>query len=932
MVEASYSTPARSRKNVSVEVSDIPVSLHLELWAKTARGGRWSPTLRPDEATWHPLLAHLIDVAMVALRLWKYLLPPVVKRQLQESLELDNTDHAGRWIAFFAGLHDIGKGAPGFAYRWQEAEARLEAAGLRRAKSGEHVPHGFVSAYIIADLLHEWGLPKASAVAIGHAVGGHHGVFPDSETMMTVERAAGGRAWRESQRDLARQLATVLGIHETEPPRGNVLSDSAFLIRLAGLTAVADWIGSNHTYFPFVGDELRLPKYARRAYWQALKALLDLGWFSRPGKTRALPFNELFGQEPNALQSELLNVTANLFEPSLIILEYPMGGGKTEAALFAANALIAQAGHDGIFVGMPTMATSNQMFERFSDYLASRYPDKIINLQLMHGRADLNPQFARLVKRGKRLPDAPLAGDGRDLAANLVAAEWFTNKKQALLAPFGIGTIDQALLAALDTRHYFVRLFGLAGKVVVLDEVHAYDTYMQTLLCHLLSWLAACGSSVIMLSATLPRRTREQLVGAFSRGLGQLRGAHVAETPYPRITWVSRGQTGSTPVEGGKDRAVRLRHFKADETDWMRALRDRLQPGGCAAIICNTVGKAQAIYRALFDYFEPDELMLFHARYPFTERLARENLVLERFGRSSGLRPQRMVCVATQVIEQSLDIDFDLMVTELAPVDLILQRSGRIWRHDRQDRPAHLPGPELWLLMPHVTTEGVPALNKSSTSIYDAHVLLRSFLVLREREAIAVPCDVELLVESVYSSAEPPGSLSMALQEFWRASATHLFHDEIKHRRQAEIREIPALSVDLIDYRQRTLADDDPQIHSAHQALTRLGGPSVDVICLFEKDGKAYLTSESDEPVAIDEFPDAAGIMAILGRSVRIAFDPELVRRILDLPVPASWAAIPHLRRHRLLLFATDGSCLTGNLPLVLDPELGLLQLRTERR
>lgn len=844
---------------------------------------------------------------------------------MRASLQVADDETAGRWIAFFAGLHDLGKASPGFAVRWPGAHARLRALGLSTVAPRRTVPHGFVSAYLIRNLLPEWGLSRKSAVGVAHAVGGHHGRFPDPDTMAHVEDNAGGRLWQNAQRDLVAVLAHVLDIPHLPVPQSNLLADSAFLIRLAGLTSVADWIGSNHTYFPFVGDAFTLPGYAELARDQALEALQDLGWFHRPDQVEALSFVDLFDRMPNALQQQVEAIADRLDGTSLVVLEYPMGGGKTEAALYLANALQAQAGQQGMYVALPTMATSNQIFSRVQAHLARRFPGHTINLQLLHGRADLNPAFARLIRRGQGLPDAPVIGDGLDVEANILAAEWFTQKKQALLAPFGVGTVDQALLAALDTRHYFVRLFGLAGKVVILDEVHAYDAYMQTLLSHLLTWLAACGSSVVLLSATLPRQTRAQLMCAFARGLGvSLDKATLPSAAYPRISWLTAGGVDSVSVKTSEARRVRLQHLDASDHQWMVALRERLDAGGCAAVLCNTVTKAQQTYLALRRHFADDELMLFHARYPFDQRMALEMAVVQRFGRDGHARPPRMVCVATQVIEQSLDIDFDLMVSELAPVDLILQRSGRVWRHHRQDRPEHHPGPELWLLLPETTAQGVPEFDRATAFIYDEHLLLRSYLALKDLRELAIPAGVEDLIEGVYSPADPPDWAPAELRTAWTQSAQRMYQGDAHDRRQARIREIPDLCTEIIDYHPVALEEDAPDVHVAHQGMTRLGGPSVEVTCLYERRGQLFCTLDSDQPVDLERRPSPDEIQALLGRSLRISFNPGLVKRILEEPVPAAWQATPHLRRHRLLRFAPDGACLTEGLPLRLDPVLGL--------
>ncbi len=906
------------RAGVGAAMAD-PISA---VWAKTDRG----VTLAPGEPPWHPLICHMLDVAMVAWRLWRYVLPSATTAQLRQALGVTGSAEAGRWIAFFAGLHDLGKACPGFALRWPEGQARLLAQGLRPAKDGGSSPHAFVSARVLPEILEAMGLPRGTAAAIGFAVGGHHGLFPSPLDIEQIRDRVGGIRWRDVQRHLAALLARLLEVDGLPPPQEDLSRDNAFLLLLAGITSVADWIGSNHDYFPFVGDVADVTQYRRRARWRAMRALIDLGWLSQPRVVAERSFDQLFDFAPNRLQQQLATVAERLDGPSLVVVESPTGGGKTEGALLLAHHLQARHGQQGLYVALPTMATSNQMFERVASYLARRFPDTAVNVQLLHGRAELQPHYARLRTANAALPDPPVIEDETRPDARLLAAEWFARSKRGLLAPYGIGTVDQALLAALDSKHYFVRLFGLAGKVVILDEVHSYDVYMSSLLERLLQWLAACGASVILLSATLPARKRRDLIAAYGAGRGLRAHSVPPARPYPRVTWLSGSGADALALDGSASRTVALRHWEAAGDSWLPALLAAIEHGGCAAVICNTVRRAQDVYLALCEHLPAEQRLLFHARYPFDERLARETAVVTQFGKDHGRRPWRMVCVATQVIEQSLDIDFDLLVTELAPVDLVLQRCGRVWRLPRTPRPASLDGPECWLLEPSVSDAGVPRWERRTTAVYNTHILLRSHLVLRDREGIRIPSDVESLVEAVYETTSAPADAAPALAAHWRETAERLEALELSHEQLARRKAVPAVGVGLRDRRPLGLDDEDEEAHSAHLALTRLGGPSVEVACLQAREGRLFLRPPADEPFDLHVRPDRETVRRLLGRSLRVGFDPHLVRGIRELPVPAEWQVTPHLRRHRLLAFGPDGVCVTAGLPLRLDPELGLLQ------
>jgi len=923
-------------KTWSTETSprDWSEYLHAEIWAKTARGVE----LGENEEQYHPLSCHMIDTAMVALRLWQYILPLPLREQIRRQLGVQTEAEAGRWFAFFAGLHDLGKATPAFAHKWAEGWAVLIRMRYEGLGDREPVAHDVLSAFLLEDLLTEMGLPAQAAVPVARVVGAHHGLLPHPRELQRADRCAGGERWRNAREHLVRLLAHVTGVEHLSRPQTELWETGSLLVILAGLTSVSDWIASNHGYFPFAGAVARLPQYARRARWQAWIALYQLGWFLRPGRMASRSFQELFDRVPNRLQEQVIGVARKLDGPSLVLLEYPMGGGKTEAALYLADHLATTAGQKGVYFALPTMATSNQMFNRVRAYLVNRFPDTNINTQLLHGHASLNAEFELLRRADQRQLDhagtrhktrrLELAEMGESEEIRLVASEWFTYKKRGLLAPYGVGTIDQALLAILQTKHFFVRLFGLAGKVVILDEVHAYDTYMQALLDRLLTWLAACGTSVVLLSATLPAHTRRNLLQAYAAGRG-VASALLSEpsVAYPRITWVTDDGADALHVDGAIQRSVALRTFAQTGDDWISELQSALQEGGCAAVILNTVTRAQQAYDKLKAYFPQDQLYLFHARYPFDERMKRERAVLARFGPSSTDRPHRAVVVATQVIEQSLDLDFDLMVTDLAPVDLVFQRSGRLWRHPRPWRPPGLDKPTLWLLMPDCDEQGVPQFDPGSMRVYDAHTLLRSWLALSCEKSLEVPDRVEELIEAVYQPLDPPETLPEPIKVCWRETRRKWEEEERKDRQQAAKRYIPDVNKDLSTMKMEDLSEEEGDKHPALQALTRLGGPTATAICLVEEQGQLRTLGAAPHLIQLERRPDLEEIRSLLGCSISISFDPELAKQILDQKPPETWAGSAYLRRCRLLRFDSSGQCLTADLPLRLDPVLGLMKV-----
>jgi CRISPR-associated endonuclease/helicase Cas3 len=305
-------------------------------------------------------------------------------------------------------------------------------------------------------------------------------VFPSTHALDKLGPAQrGGEDWEGVRLDLFEALAGLFRVRDLPSWPPDTADDPAFWTLLAGLVSFADWIGSIEKYF-FHLEAYDLPTYAGRAYERALLALEELGWSGHGPPTGSTTFHSLFGFSPRPLQEAAVELADRLLTPALVIVEAPTGEGKTEAALYLADAWLRRAKQRGIYVAMPTQATSNQMLGRVRHYLAQRYTERQANLLLLHGNAAWSEELNEL----------RLAAVDEESESTVVAHSWFLlNKKRALLAPFAVGTVDQALLSVLQTKHFFVRLFGLSHKTVIFDEVHAYDTYMATLFRHLLRWL-----------------------------------------------------------------------------------------------------------------------------------------------------------------------------------------------------------------------------------------------------------------------------------------------------------------------------------------------------------------------------------------------------------------------------------------------------------
>ena len=405
----------------------------------------------------------------------------------------------------------------------------------------------------------------------------------------------------------------------------------------------------------------------------------------------------------------------------MLIVEAPMGEGKTEAALLAVEALAARSGADGCFVALPTRATTDAMFGRVLGWMRA-IPDLAAgsSVLLAHGTASLNDEYRGLMRRG-RVSDVGECGDEVGIAHH-----WLRGRKKGPLAQFVIGTVDQVLVAGLKSRHLMLRHLALAGKVVVIDEVHAYDVYMSRYLDRVLHWLGAYGTPVVLLSATLPARRRAELLRAYESGRSEPQ-APVGETDaYPVVS--ATGLAPRAVAASGSPRPVVLEQLTEDpdldDLDALvAALRAGLAGGGCAVVIRNTVRRVQSTADRLVAEFGDEHVTVTHSRFLACDRARLDSDLLRRFGPPGHgtRRPELHIVVASQVVEQSLDVDFDLMITDLAPVDLVLQRMGRLHRHTRPRPPGLerprcvLTGVEDWGAAPARAVAGSRNLIRRST-------------------------------------------------------------------------------------------------------------------------------------------------------------------------------------------------------------------------
>lgn len=614
--------------------------------------------------------------------------------------------------ALAAGSHDTGKVSPTFFNKLMKA---CQLPGIPDFPPeierlwGGHA--GVSQAALKAMNVPRW---------IPEIAGQHHGFSPNLGARHAEAEQFGGAAWQAQRVALVDELKARLAMDWPRP----VSVAQARVI--AGLTSVSDWIGS--------GRHFENPD----SPWQPnIERALDESGFVPPVYRSGLSFEDIFDFSARPAQRQLIDaaMTAGVYT-----LEAPMGLGKTEAALYAAYRLLEQGQACGVYFALPTQLTSNKIHERFNQFL-----DRVLGVDC--------PQRALLLHANAWLVETEMGEEGRPGGA------WFHHAKRGLLAPFAVGTIDQALMAAMHVKHGFVRAFGLAGKVVILDEVHTYDAYTSTLLDALVKLLRELHCTVIILSATLNRQRRSQLLDAPLTG-----------DAYPLITALPAGETvRELPVAAETGARVTI-HLERDDARAVGEALERAAAGQQVLWVENTVKEAQQRYLDIASRASAlgIEHGLLHSRYTMADRARIEERWVNLFGKPGrGRRSERgRILVGTQVLEQSLDIDADFLVSRFAPTDMLLQRMGRLWRHADTLRPVDARC-EAWLLAPELAAaiESPPAAFGPSAYVYASYVLCRSLAVWRERSAVALPNDIRGLIEATYAEQSEDGAMARWLHE-----------------------------------------------------------------------------------------------------------------------------------------------------------------------
>jgi len=735
---------------------------------------------------WLPLWMHACDTAGIMDMISRCWLPDSVRSTLENSLPSNSLNRISRFVGY---IHDIGKATAVFQAKIgnqlpyvakQIYDLGVNIPPYDKFTVASQSPHALAGEAIL--------LSRGCPLGIASVVGSHHGkprTSTSAEEFIEIQFKSCGRNYfgDNGRKDPARLSLKKSWESVWDKLINDALDYSGYRaiqelpdidiptqVLISGMLIMADWIASNTTYFPLIAvDETKeMDCYPSRVEtaWEEIN--LPEGWSPQSYFMNDDQFKDTFAFYPNQIQKTILREIESCSEPGIFILEAPMGTGKTEAAIAAAEVLASRNGADGVFFGLPTQATANGIFPRLEKWAEKQSEYELHAIRLAHGMAELNTYYQSLFHGRSNCSD--------EEESLLIVHQWFEGRKQALLANFVIGTVDQFLMSALKQKHVMLRHLGLAGKIIIIDECHAYDAYMNEYLDRALNWMGTYKVPVIILSATLPPNRRTSLIESYLHNTENYPPKNTdwkTSSAYPLLTWTDGVEVHQSEIETHDIKSKNI--FISTLSDEMVeiSIKDALADGGCAGIIVNTVKRAQIIAQSLKEALPGSEVLLIHSHFIHPDRAQKEKLLLERIGKGSTPEIRNgLIVVGTQVLEQSLDIDFDFMITDLCPMDLLLQRIGRLHRHNDRPRPARLTRPQCCVL-------GASGdLDKGSEYIYKSWLLLKTRELLPEK--ITIPDDITPLVHQAYKDPDTKELEDKAKQDAWNKQTTFVSEKQRK--------------------------------------------------------------------------------------------------------------------------------------------------------
>lgn len=610
-----------------------------KIWAKTA----------PKKS----LIDHMLETGIVTECLIDAdgMYRPVLSR-LSEITGCDNNKLSAK-IVFICAIHDIGKAHPIFQGRDAETLEILRRKNLNQASFDTRFRHEQYGANIF-DRLSAEDVDIKNSDIISQIIRMHHQKEQKKNSdidIIKIDDKEKAKKWRHIQNEIYDYIKNVFHFDNLNLINKNISKSELFVVQNAilGIMITSDWIASNNYVFdnqPYKN----IDEFLKSRKTQALKFLNNEGLIRQQIPVMQ-DFRSAFGFNGRPVQNDVEKIV-HKNDIKCMLIESDCGSGKTEAALYAAAVLGNRSGLSGIYMGLPTGVSAEAIQNRVDEFLTS------------HGMRNtkLYTSKSMLLREPDKKPI------------------WTDISRQRLLAASAVGTVDQVMTAARLVRFESVRMDGLASKVLIIDEIHAYDAYMLAVIKDLLKICGELGVPVIMLSATLPISTKNDLLGVLCDGDIKLHNG------YPMISYVTKDgmvhEHVSHQYMPDKKISCELLPILNDNDKIARYAVDAVKDGGCECVIMNTVADAICVYDKIKKNKKNDcKIILYHSRMTINARDKTSRKILAMCGKDRTKRPERVIIVGTQVLEQSLDIDVDYMITAICPIDLLFQRIGRYHRH-----------------------------------------------------------------------------------------------------------------------------------------------------------------------------------------------------------------------------------------------------------
>ena len=750
---------------------------------------------------WLPLADHCLDVAVTFRRLLDL---PVWRRRLSRAAGIALDDiHCDR-LAVLALLHDLGK--PNWGFQNKILDPKAPRAGHIRELAPlffEDELNARLAEALAIDSWAGWFTHPEDGEALLIAALSHHGRpvrFVEGDRTGSYF-AAKTQWWRPyhgqdpfqgiaALRDRARQAFPRAFVRGGTTP---LPAPPSLQHRFAGLVMLADWLGSHEAFFPVVAETGERLAFAPGAAARALRAVgLDTGAYRAALGASTPAFATVFGFTPHPMQQSLATWPVNETE-RLLILEAETGSGKTEAALARFLALFAGGLVDGLYFALPTRVAARELYGRVVRMIERTFPDPAIRppvVLAVPGYAQLDGVDVNTLLPGPetRWEDDP----NRAVQERAWAAE---RPKRFLAATVAVGTVDQALLSVLQVPHAYLRSVCLDRQLLVVDEVHASDPYLRQLLTQLLTHHLGIGGHALLLSATLGATARAALARTRGQPAPDPDFATACATPYPALT--VNGQPPGALAAAATDKTVQIAcaPVMADPAAIVAQAAAAAQAGARVLVMLNTVARAVAVQQAA-EVALPQAWLFqcggivapHHGRFAAVDRVVLDGAVSQRFGQRSA--PGPVVLIGTQTLEQSLDLDADLLITDLCPMDVLLQRIGRLHRHTRS-RPAGYETARCVVLIPEdrtlaslVRANGQARGRDGLGSVYpDVRVVRLTLDLLLATPSVAIPRDNRRLVEG----ATHPEALATLAEPVWQRHGQVVAGGELAQALQASL-------------------------------------------------------------------------------------------------------------------------------------------------